>query len=400
MSLLKQACNVNDGRLKAQILEIIALKQIANKNKKIKESMVIMASAMNSEQQAYWQQIEEGMLRIFRNLAYRKTSNRDLQEDLIQEAVLAVMQIIADNSEQYNLSDRGDREKFLKYLITVGKNKMIDKLSGARHGAESEEEYPTSYSMGVPKKVVHNPLKSIKEYLDLQLLDLGFSSPAAASVAQLDAVIEAHFPELERLLEEERKRREEKSLGAAPTLDKVLWRYKTRLEQERNRLFSGFSSLDQPFMEGEESAADTVGDKAEDAGNLFSLLGFTPFARPEDVVIQNEMLNKILPLIYKMPLVYRIIMAVHYGIDPNLLQRRNELDQEVERIAALIGMGAEDFLSALKTKGGKRLAWSSVRKLMEQAYGMDIVGRLKRVEDFEDYIKNVFSLLVEQEAVV
>jgi hypothetical protein len=113
--------------------------------------------------------------------------------------------------------------------------------------------------------------------------------------------------------------------------------------------------------------------------NLFGMLGFDFSVSPEQQLVsiveqrekaqlEQERKNQILSIVYNLSPVIRVIMASAFNVDLDILQQNNELDEEVRKIAEANNLPADRLLAALKTAGGKRLAWSSVKKIIGNTY--------------------------------
>lgn len=406
MKLLKLACDTGDRKLISQALKVMAMKNLFDRSKRVIEKLAQTSGAMTAEQQAFWLLHEKYLTKIFRNQASSRISDPMLIDDLTYEGVLKALEVLMQKWGDYDVSEPSSAKEFLNYLITSGINQVKNKLSGARQGRVSQgdymtddkpgHEYPTSYSRGVPQSTYHAPIASIKNYIDQAIRDAGFSSPINTSVEQVDMIINDNMAEIENIYQEEVGKIKARG-KVPPTLEKVLIRYKGRLNNARERMYAGFSSLDAPAIGGEEASSDTMADKLENEGQLLSLLGASPFDSPEDSLLNKEVMDIVLPIVYQIPLPFRIVMAVHYGIDPNILQAAGEVDAEINRASALLGMDEEEFLSNMKTKKGKRLSWSSTVRLLEQVYGDKILSGIGNIEKFENTVKSYFKKLVDSE---
>ena len=406
MKLLKLACDTGDRKLISQALKVMAMKNLFDRSKRVIEKLAQTSGAMTAEQQAFWLLHGKYLTKIFRNQASSRISDPMLIDDLTNEGVLKALEVLMQKWGDYDVSEPSSAKEFLNYLITSGINQVKNKLSGARQGRVSQgdymtddkpgHEYPTSYSRGVPQSTYHAPIASIKDFIDQAIREAGFSSPINTSVEQVDVIINDNMAEIENIYQEEVEKIKARG-KVPPTLEKVLIRYKGRLNNARERMYAGFSSLDAPAIGGEEASSDTMADKLESEGQLLSLLGASPFDSPEDSLLNKEVMDIVLPIVYRIPLPFRIVMAVHYGVDPNILQAAGEVDAEINRAATILGMDEEEFLSNMKTKKGKRLAWSSTTRLLEQVYGDKILSGIRNIEGFENTIKSYFKKLVDSE---
>jgi hypothetical protein len=384
VKLLKCAYKVGDKNLISQALRILALENIAETNKKIIRKVAQSNLSMNVEQQAFWSQIEDKLLRIFENAAWRKTQDKNLVEDLMYEGILAAIEALVSNWNKYDVSESNDHEKMVRHLITTGVNEITDKYV----------EEMSSKSVG-ESKYIANTHPFYKEFLDKKFQQEDINP------TQLDEEsVEYYINEWEPLLYDAIR---EANRNLPPNdqiplnddyFQKQLWRYKGRLEQKRTPFLGSIEQPQYGDSTQEEGTVEGVGDRSE--ASLLTLLGASPFDLPEDAAIRGEVMNQILPLVYQIPIPYRMIMVSHYGIDPDILQQTNELDKAIEEAAVKAGIdNTEEFLQTMKTKAGTRLSWSATQRLIDAAYEGNVLKGIGSISDFENTIRSYFSDLID-----
>ena len=416
MSLLKYACIIGDKSIKIKVLDIIAKRKSCEQ---MQQNMVITADAaqaLTDEQSQFMGENYERLRGILRSFLSKRGVTGELANEMVGEGLLEAMTVLP---KYWDL----EPSAIMNVLITSAQNAINVKLMGARKSGGSGTSV-----VDVEKSWSSKVLPSVVLFLTEQLRGRGINDPRQASLEDIEKLLKDFSPDIDRLVLEENKRRDKKVAELKkqyiatngtedgftvpqklrPTKSQaVKSRFKTQWKQSTDQAQQGFVSLDNSGMEGGFSdgamdSADAISNR-----NLLSLLGFESASNvPEDMMIQDEdniaedamrqeRVMAIADAIYAIPVVLRVIMASAFNIETDVLQQTNEVDVEIANISQTLGIDVGDVLNNMRTKGGSRLSWASVKNMIKPIYGDELLKGIKNHKEFEAKIQQFFTEVVD-----
>jgi len=421
MSLLKHAFLTNSTKLRTQLFKVYALNSMTAQERAMMKKIAQAGSSLTPEQSEWAAGYYEQFYKQAERFARRWMGNHNFESDteflgdIVQEGVAKMLATIPTYFDQFK-----DNEGALKaHLFVAAQRAMTDKMSGRR---TRKEDNSTSYTaMGRPTS--WNVLMPLKIFLDNKIQEQ-YGSVGNVDEDTLDIIIAENRLDIDVIVEEENRKREEaivelrqeyistnqtedgfevpQRLGPINTT-KAVSRYKAHWRQENLPEFGAPTSLDAPsFMGAEMDEGDELGSSIS-TGNLLSFMGIDNPSDLGDIIVMKDMVQRMKPIFAQIPLPLRVLLAVHYDIEPEAIQANQEVRQEMRRIAEQLGTDVAGFRKQLKTKAGARLAWSSAQAILQAIYGDDIkvlLKGIKNVSDFEDTIKSYFRVLADETSAV
>jgi len=404
--LLTYACEIGDSELKASIIDIYASKALG---KKIAQNFGTLTDEQSKFLEKYYEEIFNKIKLWLGKYGNFGAEAEDMASNGMEAAINAVFKYW-DNFEE------GERGRMVPLLVTTAINEIKDLF---RQKSDFGE-----------KSISWNILPSVKNYLDEKLRQMGYTDSSMATEDIINKLLIEEESAIEVMVKEENERRDKKAqelrqeyIGRNGTeegfvvpqkyrhvgVGKVKTRYKTQKMQEIEKKERSMDSLDRTIDQSGEGGS-IVGETISE-NNLFDILGFDFSASPEDQIVslvekreraQLEQARRaqILNIVYNLPPAFRIIMAAAFDIDLDILQRGSELDEEARKIAKANNLSADKLIAALKTAGGKRLAWSSVKKIIGNTYEDNPLARevpdtgkvvmIKNRDEFIEFLQDKF----------
>lgn len=371
--LLTYACEIGDSELKASIIDIYATKALSER--------VSQRQTLTDEQSKflgeYYEEIRKKIESWLGRKGFRGTQAEDMASAGMEAAIDALFKYWEDFEEN-------EKSKMIPLLITSATNEMAYLLKTQTDFGQETKSWSS--------KVI----PSVENYLDQKLRQMGYTNFSMVTEDVIDELLEREENVIERMVKEENERRDKKTQElrqkyieqngtdegfSVPqkykhiSTGKTKTRYKTQKLQIASEKTKRMDSLDRSLDDdGGRNIGETISEN-----NLFDMLGFDFSASPEEQImsmmerrermqLEQERKKQVLNIVYNLPPSFRVIMASAFNVDIDILQRGNELDEEVRKIAEANNLPADQLLAALKTAGGKRLAWSSVKKIMQNTY--------------------------------